>query len=82
MRSSSPSLLPSESSTNIEEDNQEFIYPTEQQQQQPQSSMIDDDDLNRKVEQCFRNNSEQQLEDHFMQIDQPLQSKEKYFYFN
>jgi len=81
MRSSSPSLLPSESTTNIEEDNQEFVYPTEQQQQ-PQSSMIDDDDLNRKVEQCFRNNSERQLEDHFMQIDQPSQSKEKYFYFN
>jgi hypothetical protein len=32
----------------------------------------DDDDLSRQVEQCFRDNSEQNLEDHFMQIDQQL----------
>ncbi len=68
MRSTSPSLLQPVPSTNIEEDNQESI-----------SSMIDDDDLNRKVEQCFRDNSEQKLEDHFMDVDQPLEGKEKIF---
>ena len=34
-----------------------------------------DDDLSRKVEQCFRHNSEQKIEDNSMEIDQsPSQS--------
>jgi len=72
MRSTSPSFLQPVSSTNIEDTDQEFVSLTEQQ---PISPMFDDDDddddLTRKVEQCFRNNSEQQSEDYFMQIDQP-----------
>jgi len=67
---SSPSLLQPTSSTNIEEDDQDFVSSIEQQT--ILSSIIDDDDLNRKVERCFRHNSEQQLEDHFMEIDQKL----------
>jgi hypothetical protein len=77
MRSSSPSLLQPTSSTNIEEDDQEFVSSIEQQT--ILSSIIDDDDLNRKVERCFRHNSEQQLEDHFMEIDQKLSRRRSRF---
>jgi hypothetical protein len=72
--SPSSSLLQPASSTNTEvEDDQEFVSVPEEP---PKLSMFDDDDLSRQVEQCFRNNSEQQLEDDFMQIDQPSQGKQ------
>ncbi|CAF3676363.1 unnamed protein product [Rotaria sordida] len=75
MISSLPSSS-SSSSTNTEDDEQELLRLTEQT---PKLSMLDDDDdddsddLTRKVEQCLRHNSEQPLEDHFMEIDQPSQ---------
>ncbi len=68
---SSSSLLQPASSTNTEvEDDQEYLSIPEQPPTLPMFD--DDDDLSRQVEQCFRDNSEQNLEDHFMQIDQQL----------
>jgi hypothetical protein len=78
--SSPSSLLQPTTSRNIEEDNQEFVSSIEQQT--ILSSIIDDDDLNRKVERCFRHNSEQELEDHFMEIDQKLTRHRSHFRYS
>jgi hypothetical protein len=76
--SPSLSLLQPAPSTNTEDDDQEFESLTEQP---PKLSMFNDDedndDLSQKVERCFRNNSEQPFNDHFMQIDQTPEGKTK-----
>ena len=78
MRSPSPSIYQSARSTNTEEIDQELLSSAaeEEGEEETISSMsIDNEDLMRKVERFFRNNSEDQLEDHSMQIDSSLQSK-------
>ncbi|CAF3120594.1 unnamed protein product [Rotaria sp. Silwood2] len=67
-------ILPPVRSTNNEEDDQEFLPLTKQI---PKISIFDDD-LARKVEECFRNNTnEQQSDIDMMEIDQINNNKEK-----
>jgi hypothetical protein len=72
------SLLQPTTSTNTGEDEEEVTSLTEQPRE---SSILDDDDLTRQVEQCFRNDSEQQSEVNFMEIARPSRGKQRRFLF-